>query len=800
MNAQINALLGQSIHHFEQGNLDAAEQLLMKVLQMHAKNFDALHILGVIKGIKKNPQEAIRLFKKAIAIDANHHFVQFNLAKALAEIGRDEESMPHHKKAVQLAPGHIEAWLNYGVSLGNCNRFEEAIACYEKMLSINPREPQAWCNYGVACYRLERYDDALTAYDRALAAAPEHAQSWANSGVVLAKLKRYGAAVAAYEKALSFMPDLSEVWFNYATALRQLDRHQDALAAYDKVLQIDPTHTDAWRESGFVFIRLRWYEAALSAFEKVLASHPEQADIWNVKATVLTTLRRFDEAQACFDQAIAIQPQLAPAWMNKGLNFSQQKKYAEAFHAYDQALRINAELAWLYGNWLHCKNQLCDWRHSEPEVLRALIEAGKQAIEPFSLLALSDDPLLEKRCAQLYADTMYPDRRHGRVWPAPDHNRRIRIGYYSADLHNHATAHLITELFEKHDRSRFELIAFSFGPSSEDPLRKRIVAAMDQFIDVSAQSDEDIAALSRTLGIDIAVDLKGYTHDCRMGIFAHGAAPVQVSYLGYPGSVGAPYMDYLVADATLIGPEMTAYYTEKIVRMPHSYQVNDRARIISPIPVSRSALGLPEQGFVFACFNSNYKFAPQSFDIWMRLLHQVPDSVLWIFQDNQAVVDHLQAEAQQRGIASQRLIFAPFMEPALHLARHRAADLFLDTFHCNAHTTASDALWAGLPVLTRLGQTFSARVAASLLQAVGLADLITRNDAQYEALALQLANNREMLAGYRQQLADTRLSSPLFDSQLFARHLEQAYQTMHQKRLAGLPPDHIDVPASSAAY
>jgi len=693
MNSQINALLGQAIHHFEQGNLDAAQQVLSRVLQMHAKNFDALHILGVIKGLQNDQQEAIRLFKKAITIDANNNFVQFNLAKALNEVGKDEEAMPHHKKAVQLAPGHVEAWLNYGAALSNLKRYEEALHCYDKIFAINPRYDQAWTNCGVVLYKLARYEDALTAFDKSLALTPDNALAWLNSGAAFNKLKRYEAAVGAYEKALSFNPNQAETWFNYGIALRQLERNADALAAYERALTIDP------------------------------------------------------------------------------------------------------ELDQLYGNWLLCKMAMSDWANLDQAVatLRSSIDAGKQASEPFVLFMVSDDPVLIKRYAEAYTGKTYPDCRNKVTWPVPAQDQRIKIGYYSADLHNHATAYLMAELFEKHDRSRFEIIAFSYGAHAEDAMRMRLVAAMDQFIDVGDKSDEEIVALSRSLGIDIGVDLKGYTQDGRMGIFALGAAPVQVSYLGYPGTVGAGYLDYIVADATLIPHDMATHYCEKIVRMPHSYQVNDRSRQIADKQFSRKELGLPEQGFVFTCFNNNYKLAPESFDIWMKLLHQVPGSVLWLLQDNLHSADNLRAQAQRCGIASERLVFAPRMEITLHLARHRQADLFLDTFNYNAHTTTSDALWTGLPVLTRLGHTFSSRVAASLLNAAGLPELITGSNEEYAALALKLANDAELLGAYRRRLEANRLTCPLFDSDLFTRHLETAYQTMQQRRLAGLPPDHIDI-------
>ncbi|MBB3213368.1 putative O-linked N-acetylglucosamine transferase (SPINDLY family) [Herbaspirillum sp. Sphag1AN] len=795
MNPQINALLGQAFQYFEQGNPDAAEPILLKILQMHAKNFDALHILGVIKAMRNDQQEAIKLFRKAISIEANNNFLHFNLAKALLEVGKDEDAIAHHRKAVQLAPGHVEAWLNYGVSLTNLGRYEEALSCYEKVFALEPRFPKAWVNYGTVLYKMARYQDALAAYDKALALVPDHAESWSNSGAALAKLEGYQAAVGAYEKALSLNPALAETWFNYGVALRRLERYTDALAAYNKALEIDPSQADAWKESGNVFYALRWYEAALTALDKALAISPSDADIWMSKGAVQMAMQHSQEALTSFEQAITLQPQSASGWLQKGWSLSLQRRYDEALVAYEQALTVQPDQDWLYGNWVHCKLLLCDWRDYTSNVakLHSLIAENFNTAEPFAVLATTDDPLIEMQCAQRYTQALYPDKRDSTAWPTATRGSRIKIAYFSADLHQHATAHLIMELFELHDRTRFEIIAFSFGAPSEDSARQRITTAVDQFIDVREKSDQEIVALSRSLGIDIAVDLKGYTTQSRMGIFAHGAAPLQVSYLGYPGTVGAPYMDYIIADATVIPPELSRFYSEKIVRLPHSYQVNDRTRKIADNIFSRAELGLPEQGFVFACFNSSYKITPDCFDIWMRLLDQVPGSVLWLFEDTPGVTSTLRVAAGDRGINAERLVFAPRLDAPLHLARHRQADLFLDTFNYNAHTTASDALWAGLPVLTKQGNTFASRVAASLLTAIGLPELITTSNEEYAALAIQLASNSELLASFKLRLSTNRLSYPLFDSSKFTRHIESAYHAMHERRLKGLEPAHIDI-------
>ena len=351
----------------------------------------------------------------------------------------------------------------------------------------------------------------------------------------------------------------------------------------------------------------------------------------------------------------------------------------------------------------------------------------------------------------------------------------------------------MAELFERHDRSVCELIAFSFGPDTNDEMRKRLVAAFDKFINVRTHSDKDVALLSRSLGIDIAVDLKGYTRQSRPGIFSFRAAPLQVNYLGYPGTMGAEFIDYLIADATLIPEANQQHYSEKIAYLPNSYQVNDAKRPISDKAFTRKELGLPQTGFVFCCFNNNYKITPGTLDGWMRILKQVEGSVLWLLEDNPKAASNLIKEAAHRGVGAERLIFAPRMPLAEHLARHRLADLFIDTLPCNAHTTASDALWAGLPVLTCVGEAFASRVAASLLNGVQLPELITSTQSAYEARAIELATNPESLRHVKQELANHRLTTPLFDTQLFARHLEAAYTAMYERYQADLPPAHIFV-------
>ena len=493
------------------------------------------------------------------------------------------------------------------------------------------------------------------------------------------------------------------------------------------------------------------------------------------------------------DKAIQICPNYAEAFHNSGIIFQKLKNIIESLKNFERALELKADYDYLLGNVLHNQALLCDWRNyfEKKSRIENRVSDRMKVIPPFPFVSISNKSFLQLKSSQLYIETKHPSVSVLGEIQKRVVKDRIRIGYYSADFHNHATAYLMAEFFELHDKNKFELYAFSFGPDQQDEMRGRLVKAFDRFIDVRQQSDQTVAKLSRELEIDIAVDLKGFTSDSRTGIFAYRAAPIQVNYLGYPGTMGASYIDYIIADKVLIPQDFQPYYSEKVVYLPNSYQVNDRKRVISEKQYTRQELGLPEDSFVFCCFNNNYKITPDMFDSWMRILHVVEKSVLWLIEDNKSVVTNLRQEAEKRGVAPERLVFAQRMPLAEHLSRHSHADLFIDTLPCNAHTTASDALWAGLPVLTLIGESFAGRVAASLLSAMNLQELITHTPEEYEALAIELAKHPEKLMMIRERLVKNRLTSTLFDTVLYTRHMEQAYIKIMERYWENLPTEHI---------
>ena len=440
--------------------------------------------------------------------------------------------------------------------------------------------------------------------------------------------------------------------------------------------------------------------------------------------------------------------------------------------------------------------QICSWPTlaEDRENIAQKVKAEEKVITPFMLLAMNDDAFLHKKCSEIYVKNRYPLNLTLGPISKSAKKKRIRIAYFSPDFRNHAVSFLTSELFEIHDRDNFEIFAFSlYKAPIGDETNLRLRKVFDRFIDVDNMSDIGIAQLAREMEIDIAIDLAGHTQYSRTGIFSYRAAPVQVNWLGYPGTIGANFIDYIVADKTLIPEQSQQFYSEKVVYLPSSYQANDRKRLISDRKFTREELGLPGNGFVFCCFNNNFKILPVTFDRWMQILKAVEGSVLWLFQDNSWAVENLKKQAEKQGIAADRLVFAERLAPPEHLARHRQADLFLDTFPYNAHTTASDALWTGIPVLTLKGQSFPSRVAASLLNAIGLPELITNTQEEYESLAIDLATNHQKLADIKLKLANNRLTTPLFNTPLFTKNLEAAYIKMYEQYQADLGPEHISI-------
>jgi predicted O-linked N-acetylglucosamine transferase (SPINDLY family) len=715
-------------------------------------------------------------------------------AVALHQAGRLAEAGALYRDILANDPGNFDALHLLGVIFFQAGDNQKAVDLIGQAISLRPSSPAPYLNIGLALKSLGRSGEALASYDKALSLKPDYPDAWNNRGAALQALQRLEDAVASYDKALAINPSFAEAWNNRGTVLRDLKRADEALSSYDRALAINPAFAAVWSNRGAMLQDLRRQDEALASYDKALALEPTYPDAWNNRGVVLKDIKRLDEALACFDRAIALQPNYVDAYVNRAPVLRDLKRVDAAADSLAKALALKPDYEFLTGYWLEAKMMACDWEGLSENLVKcaAGIRGGRKMATPFPLLALFDDPSLHRHAAEIYIAAKYP--RSNTLGPMARHNpgEKLRIGYYSADFHNHATAYLIAETFEAHDPRRFELYGFSFGPDARDEMRQRLSHPFARFIDIRGMSDKEVARLSRELGIDIAVDLKGYTQDSRPGIFAERAAPLQVHYLGYPGTMGCDYMDYVIADAIVIPIGSEGSYVEKVLRLPYSYQCNDSHRKISSKPLTREGAGLPESGFVFCSFNNNYKIQPEPFESWMRVLKAVQGSVLWLLEDNPIAAANLRKQAARYGL-EHRLVFAGRVPLEEHLARHRLADLFLDTWPYNAHTTASDALWAGLPLLTRSGKSFASRVAASLLQALDLPELITNSTAGYEALAIALARDPDKLAAIRKKLESNRATKPLFDGKRIARDLEAGYEAIFARYRAGLSPDNIEI-------
>jgi predicted O-linked N-acetylglucosamine transferase (SPINDLY family) len=676
--------------------------------------------------------------------------------------------------------------LKEAVALHQQNQLAQAKMIYEEILHKVPKHFDAVNLLGVIAMQMQDFPKASEHFRQATTLCPQNAVFYFNQGNSLSALARTELAVASYDKAIGLQPQYAEAYNNRGTALKDLGQLDKALASYDKALAIQPHHAKAHLNRGNVLLALKQHTAATSSYDKAISILPGYAEAQANKGNVLVELRQLQAGIACYDKAIALDPKYAEAYANRGFAQTELQLWQDGADSYEAALKLKPDYKYLLGAVLHNKMKLCDWTQVQERTdnLVKRIEREEKVSPGFPVLALSASPSVQQKVAQTWANDMCPaNNALGAIAKRP-RSEKIRVGYFSADFQNHATTHLMAGVFESHDKAQFEWIAFSFGPDIQDDMRLRVSQAFDEFIDVRLKTDKEIAALSRAIGIDIAVDIKGYTQDQRAGIFAYRAAPVQVNYLGYPGTMGAEFMDYVIADAIVIPDTKQAHFTEKVVYLPHSYfcnsYVSNEARQKQPAKeYSRAQLGLPDKGFVFCCFNNNYKITPTTFDSWVRILKQVTGSVLWLFEDNATAAINLRKEACSRGLDPKRLVFAKKMPLPDHLARHKLADLFIDTLPYNAHTTATDSLWMGLPLLTLAGEAFASRVAASLLKAIELPELITYSEPAYEAMAVELATNNVKLQALKTKLVANKLTTALFDTKLFTRHLEGAYLQMY---------------------
>ncbi len=829
----------------QRGDCERAADALSRACRLRPEHARAHFNLGVAELKRGRAAAALEAFDRAHALDARHAPTLHSRGNALAQLGRDAEALGSYERSLALAANAAAVWQDRARVALRVGQYTLAAESAERALALVPGLLEPLEIRATALAQLGRIAEATEAAAAAVAAWRSRrqpadaadprslAQEAFEEGNLLAAMRRFEEAGERFRAARALAPDFLEAEVNEASVLAEAGDNEEAarryraalerdpaslpallnlarlllgegqpapaLALVERALAIAPDSIEALGSRAFAHVQMQAPDQALAECNALLERDPLRSETFNVRGLAQLALGESERARRDFERAIELAPNSPLALLNHGLVCRKLGQFREAQASLERGVRADPRMGFLRAELIHTEQIVCDWRRYDAHrvELAGLQRAGTTQLTTYSLIAALDDPALQRDCARSWSASSL--RTAGPpLWCGERYDDdRIRVAYLSADFMNHATTVLIAGLFEAHDRERFETIGVSFSMDDDTDLQHRVRAGFDRFIDVRRDSDRAVAQRLRELEVDIAVDLKGHTAEARLGIFAHRPAPVQVTYLGYPGTTGAPFIDYLIADEFVIPAAEREWYDEHVVSLPDSYQVNDRKRPMPGAPPTRETVGLPDGAFVFCSFNNNYKITPQVFDAWMRLLGAVPGSVLWLLEDNAVAAENLRREAEARGIAPGRLVFAPRRPLPEHLARLGLADLFLDTLPCNAHTTASDALWAALPVLTCAGRSFPARVAGSLLRAAGLGELVTHSLDEYEALALALARDRERLGRARKHLEAERGRLALFDTVRFTRALESAYERMVERALAGRAPVDFSLDAAS---
>ncbi len=772
------AVLQTALMHQRAGRLDDARKLYEQVIRRDPQNADALHLLGLVLLDRGEAAKGLQLLRRAISYAPESVELLNNLAVELCRLGRIAEALPVYDKVLARDPRRADVQLNRARALRDMGRETDAMAALDRLIAQDPGNAVAHAARGSFRAALEGTSEALVDFDAALAIDGRNAEFHGNRANALMVLRRFDDAAAAFGQALALRPDDPALLHRRGLCLHALDREAEAREAYDAALAAGGDGPDLLNNYAATLVALGCHAEAGRYFQAALEQRPGDAETLFGLASVLLALHQPQSALECLDAGLALNPGCAAARHNRAAALIQLGRYADAAAALTGLLSDEPGYEYARGERLFARLYCCDWSGyaAETSGIAHSVGLGQRADMPFMSLAHAESGETQRRCAEILIADKYPPRAPDFV-PTKD-SPKIHIAYLSGDFRTHATSFLMAGVFEQHDRARFDVTAISFQPPDDSEMGRRVHAAFDRFIDISGKTDAEASALMRELGVDIAVDLMGHTLGGRPGLLAARAAPVQVNYLGYPGTMGATYIDAIIADGFVIPPGHEPFYTESIVRLPHCFQANDDRRSMAPVP-TRAEAGLPGDGFVFCCFASCYKITPPIFAIAMRLLAAVPGSVLWLAAGPSEARANLQSAAISHGIDPARLVFARQAAYSAHLARLSLAGLVLDTYPFNGGTTVSDALWAGTPVVTLAGQPFAARMAGSLLQTVGLADLITGSFAEYERVALHLAQDPDALAAVRRRLQEGITTSPLFDTAAFCRDFETALTALH---------------------
>ena len=671
--------------------------------------------------------------------------------------------------------------------------FENAKLVLERLIEINSSNAQIHNNYALALFNLSEFENALACLNKAIKIDKNYAEAYYNRGNVFLKLQNRESALKSFDHAIELKPDYKIALNNKGNLLKDIGKLDEALLSYQKAIKIKPINPDEINNCGNIYFEMERYDDALNYFTTAIKINPNFYQAHYNLGKVLNKLGNKNKAIESYKNSIQINDKFERSFFNLGSIYLEQKNYSEAKNCFEKVLDIKPNQDFLLGNIFYTNASLCDWSKFEnfKEELENKIHDGQKVCMPFHTLALTNSPELQKIASETYFKSQFKKIKREKTLTFNYDNKKIKVGYYSADFHSHATMYLIANLFELHDKDKFEIIGFSYGRSPKDEMNSRVKNAFDHFFDVSEKTDKEIANFSRDLKIDIAVDLKGYTRDNRFGIFVERCSPIQVSYLGYPGTLGSNCIDYIIADKIIIPKDSEKFYSEKIIYMPDTYQVNDPTIKIDSQKIKKENYGLPDNKFIFCSFNQNYKITPSVYNIWIKILKETKDSIIWILSENNKSRENLLEKLNLSQIDRDRLIFAEKLSHKDHLYRLKLADLFLDTFPCNAHTTASDALRSGVPVLTYKGKTFASRVATSLNYSFGLNALVAKDEKEYLDLAVEIGNNREKSLHFKKIVNKNLDKSSLFNIKSFTKNLEKAYVKIYENYKAGMQAENL---------
>ena len=796
--------LEKGLQFHQQGQFGEAEKIYTQILCIFPRNSDALHLMGVLANQKGENDTALEFISKAVQILPQNPIYLNNLGNVYRDRGQYADALKCYQRSIDLKPDLIEAFVNLGIAHHQLGDFDRAASAYHSALRLKPNSSEAYYNLGNTRKAQGRFDEAISCYQQTLSLNSGFVEAYYNMAIILEQQARPDEAIACLKQCLQFNPQWAEAHNNVGNLFKQKGFPAEAILSYQKAVQIKPDLYEAHNNLGNALMDQGSFNEAIVCYKSALKIYPEYAEAYLNLGITHAEVDRLNAAIDCFQKATRLDPRFAEAYTYMGIALTDRGKRSEAIDCFQKAIEVNPDYSEAYSYLIHQLQYTCNWPqlkiYSErlDELRRRNAADGRLILEPpFICMArlsdLSRNLIISKAWSRKIAEPLKNQKLPVSFESRRQSKPKLTIGYLSCDFHDHATAHLMLSFFGLHDREQFEVNCYSYGLEDNNRYRNQIMEGSDRFIDIRAYSHIEAAKRIYADGVDILVDLKGHTKGARLGILACRPAPLQIHYLGYPGTTGADFIDYLITDRIVTPKDNAPYYSEKLVVMPHCYQVNDHQQEIASRDWNREALGLPDKGFVFSSFNLPYKIDPVMFDCWMRILQQVPNSVLWLFGDNENARYNLRREAADRGVAPDRLVFAQKIEKAEHLSRLKWADLALDTRLVNGHTTTSDSLWAGVPVITLQGSHFASRVSSSLLNAVGLSELITYRLEEYEKLAVQLASRSSELKALRHKLNINRLTKPLFDTACFVRNLEQAYSEMWRIFLEGRAPTQIEV-------